>query len=111
MKLKKLVIPDWNPPKPTLRACILSILELFHGGAFYTDKFRLSIQNSFIETGTAPLDDNYNFRKYCSHNNKGNLTLAPTDTVDSKIFEQQSLLCEALICHFLDDSDDDDDNL
>ena len=41
------VIPDWNPPKPTLSACILSILELFHGGAFYTDKFRLSIQNSY----------------------------------------------------------------
>jgi hypothetical protein len=51
------VKPKWSPPKPSMKQCILDIIDLIENKQFSKDKFQQGIRKTFISTGTSMQQD------------------------------------------------------
>jgi hypothetical protein len=99
------VKPPWSPPKPTMKECILDIMNLI-ANDFTKRSFKAGLKKCFIDTGTA-LDENGRFKIYEQSSSQGTMKIAPAGTFDT--FES-GVISEEQIADYIANGEDDDFN-
>jgi hypothetical protein len=103
------VTPEWSPPKPSLKECILDVIGII-GTFFTTEKFKDSIRRSFISTGTSYKEDDGTFVVYKKKCSQGTIKIAPEGTVDAFLNDSNQLTQQELALLMVNGEDNDFDD-
>jgi hypothetical protein len=99
------VKPKWSPPKPSMKQCILDIIDLIENKQFSKDKFQQGIRKTFISTGTSMQQDG-SFVVNKHKNSQGTIKIAPTGTVNKYFNDENELNQQALEILMVNGGDD-----